>query len=60
VILSLQLPFAVFPLVAFTSDRHKMGEFASPFWLKAVAWAIAVIIGVLNVWLLWLTFVEFF
>ncbi len=60
VVLSLQLPFAVFPLVAFTSDRHKMGEFVSPGWLKALAWAIAVIIGVLNVWLLWLTAVEFF
>jgi manganese transport protein len=60
VILSLQLPFAVFPLVAFTSDRHKMGEFVNPLWLKIVAWTIAGIIGVLNVWLLWLTFVEFF
>ena len=35
VILSLQLPFAVFPLVAFTSDRAKMGEFVSPRWVKA-------------------------
>ena len=59
VILSLQLPFAVFPLVAFTSDRHKMGEFVSPLWLKITAWAVAGIIGVLNVWLLWLTFLEF-
>ncbi len=60
VILSLQLPFAVFPLVAFTSDRHKMGEFVSPLWLKITAWTVAGIIGVLNVWLLWLTFLEFF
>src|SRR5258706_8447856 len=52
VVLSLQLPFAVFPLVMFTSDPHKMGEFAIPGWMKALAWATAVIIAVLNVWLL--------
>src|SRR6476646_8998268 len=56
VILSLQLPFAVFPLVAFTSDRHKMGEFVSPGWVKAMAWSVAVIIGALNVYLLYQTF----
>jgi manganese transport protein len=56
VVLSLQLPFAVFPLVAFTSDRHKMGEFANPGWVKALAWAVAVIIGALNVYLLYQTF----
>ena len=38
-------PFAVFPLVAFTSDPKKMGEFANPAWVKALAWAVAVIIG---------------
>jgi manganese transport protein len=58
VILSLQLPFAVFPLVQFTSDRAKMGEFASPGWLKSLAWAIAFIIAVLNVWLLYQTIAE--
>jgi len=56
VILSLQLPFAVFPLVAFTSDRHKMGEFVNPGWVKALAWSVAVIIGALNVYLLYQTF----
>src|SRR6188508_928783 len=55
VILSLQLPFAVFPLVAFTSDRHKMGEFASPGWVKALAWSVAFIIAGLNVYLLYQT-----
>ena len=54
VILSLQLPFAVFPLVRFTSDRRIMGRFVNPRWLQAVAWAMAVIIAVLNVWLLYL------
>ena len=61
VILSLQLSFAVFPLVAFTSDREKMGEFANPFWLKVCAWTVAAVIAALNAWLLvktaqgWLT-----
>jgi manganese transport protein len=57
VILSLQLPFAVFPLVAFTSDPHKMGPFVSPLWVKLLAWIVAVIIAALNVWLLYQTFV---
>jgi manganese transport protein len=52
VILSLQLSFAVFPLVAFTSDRDKMGSFANPTWLKVLAWGSAGIIAVLNGWLL--------
>jgi manganese transport protein len=56
VILSLQLPFAVFPLVRFTSDRHKMGEFVSPRWVQALAWSVAVIIALLNGWLLYQTF----
>ena len=56
VVLSLQLPFAVFPLVMFTSDPDKMGEFVNPGWVKALAWTVAVIIAVLNVWLLYLTF----
>ena len=52
VILSLQLPFAVIPLVMFTSNRRLMGEFVNPFWLKAVAWLVASIIVGLNIWLL--------
>ena len=56
VILSLQLSFAVFPLVQFTSDRRKMGEFANPRWLKLLAWLVAGIIAVLNAYLLVLTF----
>jgi manganese transport protein len=56
VVLSLQLPFAVFPLVMFTGDPHKMGAFANPWWLKAIAWPTAVIIAVLNAYLLWQTF----
>jgi manganese transport protein len=56
VILSLQLPFAVFPLVMFTSDKVKMGPFVNPVWVKALAWTIAVIIAGLNAWLLYQTF----
>jgi manganese transport protein len=56
VILSLQLSFAVFPLVMFTGDPHKMGSFASPFWVKALAWPVAVVIAALNAYLLWQTF----
>jgi manganese transport protein len=52
VILSLQLSFAVFPLVAFTSDRAKMGRFVNPGWLKALAWTAACVIAALNAWLL--------
>jgi len=56
VILSLQLSFAVFPLVWFTSDRLKMGEFVNPTWVKALAYVVAVVIAGLNVWLLTQTF----
>jgi manganese transport protein len=57
VILSLQLPFAVFPLVMFTSDPHKMGPFVNSLWVKVLAWSVAVIIGALNVYLLYQTFI---
>ena len=56
VILSLQLSFAVFPLVQFTSDPAKMGEFANPRWVKALAWLVAGIIAILNAYLLIQTF----
>jgi manganese transport protein len=56
VILSLQLSFAVFPLVKFTSERVKMGEFVNPWWLKGLAYAVAVLIAGLNAWLLVQTF----
>ncbi|HEX4750201.1 MAG TPA: Nramp family divalent metal transporter [Bryobacteraceae bacterium] len=52
VILSLQLPFAVIPLVHLTSDRNRMGEFANGMWLKAGSWGCAAFILVLNIWLL--------
>jgi manganese transport protein len=52
VVLSMQLSFAVFPLVRFTSDKVKMAEFANPTWLKVLAYAVALIIAALNIWLL--------
>jgi len=52
VVLSMQLSFAVFPLVLFTSDKRKMGEFVNAVWVKALAWTTAVFIAVLNAWLL--------
>lgn len=52
VVLSMQLSFAVFPLVHFTSSRRIMGEFANPTWLKRLAWAVALLIAGLNIWLL--------
>jgi len=48
VILSLQLPFAIIPLVHFTSDRLKMGAFASKMWVKVLAWTTSAIIIALN------------
>lgn len=56
VILSMQLSFAVFPLVAFTSNRKLMGEFVNRPWLRWTAWIAAYGIAGLNGWLLVLTF----
>jgi manganese transport protein len=56
VILSLQLSFAVVPLVKFTGSKQKMGQFVNPMWLNILAWFIAVIIMGLNLYLLVSTF----
>ncbi|MGC1907705.1 MAG: Nramp family divalent metal transporter [Candidatus Acidiferrum sp.] len=55
VVLSFQLPFAVIPLIQFTSDRTKMGELVNSRLTSVVAWAVAAIILVFNGELLWLT-----
>ena len=52
VVLSMQLSFAVFPLVAFTGNRRIMGEFANGLALKILAWIVAIVIAGLNLWLL--------
>jgi manganese transport protein len=56
VILSMQLPFAVIPLIQFTSDRNRMGEFSNPGWVRLLAWTAAAIIVSLNIWLVIRTF----
>src|SRR6185437_8996695 len=48
VVLSLQLSFAVIPLIHFTSDRRNMGSFATPWWGQALAWLTAAVIVGLN------------
>jgi manganese transport protein len=53
VVLSLQLPFAVVPLVAFTGSKRLLGDLVAPRWLQALAWAIAAVIIALNLTLLW-------
>lgn len=58
VILSLQLSFAVVPLVRFTSEKRKMGRFVNAFWLKCLAAGVTLIIIILNLYLLWQTFKE--
>ncbi|MEN3350954.1 MAG: manganese transport protein [Bradyrhizobium sp.] len=56
VVLSMQLPFAVIPLVRFVSDKREMGVFAIPMPVAAAAWIVAAVIVVLNVKLLIDTF----
>ncbi|MBK5189331.1 MAG: Nramp family divalent metal transporter [Gemmatimonadaceae bacterium] len=52
VVLSIQLSFAVFPLVRFTSDKLKMGEFVNAAWLRNLSYFVAFSIAILNVWLI--------
>jgi manganese transport protein len=58
VILSLQLSFAVVPLVKFTNDKRKMGQFVNRTWLVISAWIVTVVIIGLNLYLLWQTASE--
>jgi len=60
VILSVQLPFAIVPLVQFTCSRSKMGEFVNPPAIKALAWAVAAVVISLNVLLLVQTISNWF
>ncbi len=55
VVLSMQLPFAVIPLIHFTSDKERMGAFASRRWLQALSWTVAAVILALNIRLVYLT-----
>jgi manganese transport protein len=58
VILSMQLSFAVIPLVMFTNEKAKMGEFANKSFLKISVWIISFIIIILNLYLLYQTFFD--
>ena len=58
VILSMQLPFAVIPLIHFTSDRARMGSFANSLWVRVLAWSTAVVIVGLNLRLAALTIAD--
>ncbi len=60
VILSLQLSFAVVPLIMFTSDKLKMGQYVNSLWLKIISWGVAYIIIALNAYLLFKTIIAFF
>ena len=55
VILNMQLPFAVIPLIQFTSSRRRMGDFANRAWLQVLAWATAALILSLDIWLVTIT-----
>jgi manganese transport protein len=58
VVLSMQLGFAVWPLMRFTDEKTKMGEFANRLWLKILGWTVTGMIIVLNVKLLFDTFMP--
>jgi manganese transport protein len=53
VVLSMQLSFAIFPLLTFTSDQCKMGVFVNPLWLKVLGYLTCFIIAALNIYLLY-------
>lgn len=58
VILSIQLSFAVFPLIIFTGDKRKMGIFVNNIFMKITAWTVSIIIAALNAYLLYQIFSE--
>ena len=60
IILSLQLPFAVIPLIHFTNSRERMGEFANRAWVRVLAWITAALILALNLWLIALSLAGWF
>jgi len=55
VILSMQLPFAVIPLIHFTNSKQRMGALANALWVRVLAWATAALILILNIWLVTLS-----
>jgi len=55
IVLVMQLPFAIYPLVMFTSDKRRMGQFVNPAWLKWMGYSVATLISLFNLYLLWQT-----
>ena len=51
VVLSLQLPFAMYPLISLTSRRSVMGDFANAWWTSAIAWLLFAVISAANLWM---------
>lgn len=58
VLLSLQLPFAIAPLILFSSQKDIMGPFALRRWTKGTAWLIFAVVTFANLWLLWQLFFQ--
>jgi manganese transport protein len=53
VVLSLQLPFAMYPLIRLTGRRDLMGSFVNAWWTSALAWFLFAVISAANVWMVW-------
>jgi manganese transport protein len=58
VFLSVALPFSIFPLIKFTSNKELMGEFANNKLIEYIGYFIAVVLTILNIWLIYTTFVP--
>jgi manganese transport protein len=58
VILSLQLPFAIIPLIQFTGSPKRMGQFANPLWVTILSWGTAILILGLNIRLVYVSLTE--
>jgi manganese transport protein len=56
VVLSLQLPFAMYPLISLTSQRRIMGSFVNAWWTTLLAWFLFAVISSANIWLVWQAF----
>jgi manganese transport protein len=56
VVLSMQLPFAMYPLVSLTSQRRIMGNFVNAWWTAALSWFLFAVISAANAWLVWQAF----
>jgi manganese transport protein len=53
VVLSLQLPFAMYPLIRLTARRDLMGQFVNAWWTSALSWFLFVVISGANLWMVW-------